>query len=859
MSAVEILVYLSSNNEKVRRCVDSVLQHTPKACNVRFWGDCISNISVRYVNKFCVKMGPIEKRNVTFINSNKAIGYNSLMTQALREVKSRYIALLNDDVVVTDGWISKMLVCLRSESSLGVVCPFTNIGARQNLFSTLPPNTSIDEIAAKLNKVSRREYPRITSADICILFKKEVLDKIQVFQISVCLEPDLCHAARKSGFNVAIADDVFVYCDKVITAPLTKEDLVFYKNNPLGRFRQSISKENKVYNNVSTVTLKPGKTIKIYSPSDIDPINGKWWGDHWVRENLYETFEKQGWSRSEKNNVDFSLLLKGGVYVESEATKCAVWIYSHPNDDIDKFLSPEFDVVYTLSEKHANQIRNKRPDIKVLLPATSKTYESRKGDPKYDILIVGNSAKPERVKIVKYLIKKGYNIGIVGSAWEKIINQKYLIAPYWDNEKYSDLFNQAKLTVYIHHEDMRELDFVAVRVLDAIACSDCFIICDKNEGLSKLGLEDVPQFSNPSELEEIIGHCLANSKECSEKMKRWRRIIKRYHTFKRRVEQIESISDNKIQIPFILSNAKRSVAVYLSTVHKLCYDMNIKFSRGMVESFRELGFDSYLVHDIKTLEDQYFDVVFCAAPSFQEDFEHNMDTKYIMYQSEQCPREDIFEERADKFWKVVSKELPKYDIIFEPFEDQIKLFNGLGYKNVTHFRVGYHPIFEINIPANDRYDVTFIGHPLGSRMRRLLLLDCLEKFFKSRRLNYYIPSAIKWRAITGSEYEQLLFDGKVSLNIHYTAIRYFEYHKLIVDYFSNKRFIISEPISNLLPFVAGEHIAICNANEFEEQIEYYLNNPEKRSLIVNNAYSFVKTCFTLTGNLKHALEESNIL
>jgi hypothetical protein len=462
--------------------------------------------------------------------------------------------------------------------------------------------------------------------------------------------------------------------------------------------------------------------------------------------------------------------------------------------------------------------------------------------------------------MVKKLIATGkYKIGVVGSLWENHIDRKYIIAPYWENDKYSELFDQATLTIYTHAEDMQDADFVAFRVLDIIACSDCLVICDKNDGLEALGLGDIPQFANFEELEQLADYYLEHSEECKEKMSKWRRIIRRYHTFNHRVEQITNDIVGKPQPPPAMSYScpNRSAAVYLSTMHRLCYDMNIKFARGMVEAFKELGFDSYLVHDIRTLEAKYFDIVFCAAPSFQEDFKHRPDTKYIMYQSEQCPREDVYCERASTFWKIVSKEMPKYDTIFEPFEDHIDSFKKLGYNNVVQFRVGYHPTFDLGYPSEDKYDVMFIGYPIGEQFRRRYILNRLEKYLRDRGAPFSFSAPAK-RTI-GENYSKALFSSKISLNIHYTHMRYFEYHKLIVDSFCNKRFIISEEISNLSPFVSGEHLAICNANQFEDQIGYYLDHEEQRKRIADNAYNFVRTQFTLTENLRQSLTKANLL
>jgi hypothetical protein len=130
---------------------------------------------------------------------------------------------------------------------------------------------------------------------------------------------------------------------------------------------------------------------------------------------------------------------------------------------------------------------------------------------------------------------------------------------------------------------------------------------------------------------------------------------------------------------------------------------------------------------------------------------------------------------------------------------------------------------------------------------------------KANSIRHFLPAINRHKSIFGEEYSKMLFASKISLNIHFTHIKYFEYHKLIVDSFCNRRFVLSEEISNLDPFVPGQHLAICNANEFEDQISYYLRNEEERQRIAQNVYDFVKREFTLTGNLKKALTECGLL
>lgn len=598
LSSIHVFIYCSGPEQSIIECVESVLANTSNTCSVLFLADGVSKKMANLLIRLCK---PNKKHrtggSIGIIHNGTPIGLTQSLNKGFATTSKEYICIVDSSTRVTPGWLDRLYTCMLSESSLGAVGPLTNSGMRQNVCQNINTERyNPSAVADLIQKTSRKLYPRMTSIDSCPLFNRAAL--LQVGKSLIGPNPivDLCHRIRRAGFGIAISDDAFVSCAD-LGGPFIRDDAEFFNLDPLGSIRQAFEKNSNSLiltpfsdiqvpklsqisqaSNVTQVSelsqiSQACQSVKVYSPSD-GKENEIWWGDYWVKQNLLEEFGRQGWPRFQTGErAGLSIHLMGLQDIISDATTKVAWIYSHPEENVNS-LEP-YKLIYTLSQKHAERLQSIRSDTRILLPATSQKYKKSIIQKKYDVLFVGNSLKPERVKIIKQLIATGkYNIGVVGAFWERHIDNKYIIASYWDNNKYSDLFNQAAMTVYIHSKEMQEWDFVAVRVLDVIACSDCFVICDKNEGLKNLGLGDIPQFNDTQHLEELIDHYLARPHERLERLERWREVIQKHHTFANRIKQIKEDLSN-LKTPTVERRKRVKISISQLKVRDFLEDQQV--------------------------------------------------------------------------------------------------------------------------------------------------------------------------------------------------------------------------------------------------------------------------------------------
>lgn len=144
-------------------------------------------------------------------------GFSGGVNQGLMMAKGKTIVILNNDTLVTPGWLGNMLRCLYSDSRIGAVGPVTNyISGEQQI--EVPYNTveQMWEYAAAHNVPDEgkwRETERIVG--FCLLLRRELLQCIgyfdEGFRIGNYEDEDWIIRIRLSGRSLVIAGDAFIH------------------------------------------------------------------------------------------------------------------------------------------------------------------------------------------------------------------------------------------------------------------------------------------------------------------------------------------------------------------------------------------------------------------------------------------------------------------------------------------------------------------------------------------------------------------------------------------------------------------------------------------------------------------------
>jgi GT2 family glycosyltransferase/glycosyltransferase involved in cell wall biosynthesis/uncharacterized coiled-coil protein SlyX len=221
-SNVDIIVCVHNALDDVKCCLEAIVRSTLAPYSLILVDDGSNNETEKYLTEFSQSQGAALLRNVN------PLGYTRAANQGLGHSSGDYLVLLNSDTIVSSGWLDRMIACAESDKRIGLVGPLSNTASWQSVPETfnqdgdwainpLPEGMNVEELSGLINKYSSRIYPQIPFLNgFCIMIKREVINKIgclneEKFGEGYGEENDYCIRARQSSFQLAVADDTYIY------------------------------------------------------------------------------------------------------------------------------------------------------------------------------------------------------------------------------------------------------------------------------------------------------------------------------------------------------------------------------------------------------------------------------------------------------------------------------------------------------------------------------------------------------------------------------------------------------------------------------------------------------------------------
>ncbi len=218
-----VIVCVHNAPDYTRACLESVLRHTEMPYQLIIVNDG-SKVETSKLLEYYAQ----EFKHVTLLKNEQAQGYTCAANKGLRASKATYSILLNSDTVASPAWAERMIACAKSDSKIGVVGALSNAATYQSVpfvfdefgqwkQNELPKDVTVAAYARMVGKVSWRAYPRVPVANgFCFMVCRHVMDAIGyldevTFPRGYGEENDYCLRASDAGFEIAIADDVYVY------------------------------------------------------------------------------------------------------------------------------------------------------------------------------------------------------------------------------------------------------------------------------------------------------------------------------------------------------------------------------------------------------------------------------------------------------------------------------------------------------------------------------------------------------------------------------------------------------------------------------------------------------------------------
>jgi GT2 family glycosyltransferase len=232
---VSIIALTYNQLDYTKAFVESVFHNT----SLPFELILIDNNSSDSTGEYLTQLAASKNKVKVFLNKENA-GFPGGINQGIKAASGMYILVANNDILVTENWLNRMVEAAENNPSVGIVGPVSNSvsGVQVDKDAKYSTIEEMFEYAAKVSTANKGKsfiFPRI--AFLCTLVKKEVIDKIggldERFSPGNFEDDDFCLRAQMAGYKALVLQDVFIhhFGSKSFTAEGTQKYIARLEKN----------------------------------------------------------------------------------------------------------------------------------------------------------------------------------------------------------------------------------------------------------------------------------------------------------------------------------------------------------------------------------------------------------------------------------------------------------------------------------------------------------------------------------------------------------------------------------------------------------------------------------------------------
>jgi GT2 family glycosyltransferase len=208
---ISIIILTRNGLSYTKLCIDSILENTELNYEFIFVDNGSNDGTVQYLSTV---------KNARIIANKENKGFSGGCNQGLKIARGKFIVLLNNDTIVTNGWLTRMVWWLEKDPTIGVVGPRSNMVLPEQSINPEQYKASsslqIEKFATKWSKERAQTGNEISrTSGFCMFFRKELIDMIGGFDPRFfpgnSEDTDFSIRTRISGKKLWVANDVFIH------------------------------------------------------------------------------------------------------------------------------------------------------------------------------------------------------------------------------------------------------------------------------------------------------------------------------------------------------------------------------------------------------------------------------------------------------------------------------------------------------------------------------------------------------------------------------------------------------------------------------------------------------------------------
>jgi GT2 family glycosyltransferase/2-polyprenyl-3-methyl-5-hydroxy-6-metoxy-1,4-benzoquinol methylase len=203
-----IIIVTHNQLEYTRQCLESIRRLTDEPYELIAVDNASTDGTVDYLRA---------TPQVRLITNDANHGFPAAVNQGIQVASGRQILLLNNDTVVTTGWLGRLLRALYRDPQIGLVGPCSNcVSGPQQVEGGYDNLAQLDGFAWEWGKGHEGVHVEINRlVGFCLLIRREVIGAVGLlderFGIGCFEDDDYCLRTIQAGYRAVIAVDAFVH------------------------------------------------------------------------------------------------------------------------------------------------------------------------------------------------------------------------------------------------------------------------------------------------------------------------------------------------------------------------------------------------------------------------------------------------------------------------------------------------------------------------------------------------------------------------------------------------------------------------------------------------------------------------
>ncbi|HYW52946.1 MAG TPA: glycosyltransferase family 2 protein [Dongiaceae bacterium] len=157
------------------------------------------------------------EHGVRVVLNGRNLGFGGGMNVGMAHARGDVVVILNNDVIVTEGWLEDLIGALESRRTVGCTAPRSNVVASEQVLAVpYADDVAMHRFAAERRRALRgRGYVAHRVVGFCLCIDRAVIDDIGGFDPRYGLgnfeDDDLAVRIRAAGWGIFVCDDVFIH------------------------------------------------------------------------------------------------------------------------------------------------------------------------------------------------------------------------------------------------------------------------------------------------------------------------------------------------------------------------------------------------------------------------------------------------------------------------------------------------------------------------------------------------------------------------------------------------------------------------------------------------------------------------